>query len=208
MTHLSARAVAPAGLDRAALVCLVASMLLGVAGQVALKASAHELLAQPADGIRPLHIVAIILTSPRILAALALYLSGTLFWLLALARTDLSVLYPYTALNFVLILAPSVWLLHETIGRARLAGVLLIALGVGVHALAGRRDAARAAARPGERRPEALPLPPLAAAPAGPAAPAPALASAPVAVAVATPALAPAAGRDDARGHDGSGGET
>ncbi len=152
MSRLSARALAPAGLDRVALLCLVASMILGVGGQVALKAASRELLEVGGGAAQPLRLVAAIVTSPRIVGALALYLSGTFFWLLALSRSDLGVLYPYTALNFVLILVPSAWLLHEAIGPARLAGVLLIALGVGVHSLAGKRQtAAGAAARGGPR---------------------------------------------------------
>jgi multidrug transporter EmrE-like cation transporter len=134
------RRLAPAGLDRPALVYLVLSMVLGVGGQVLMKIGAADLRGVAGGATAPLRLVAAIAGSPRLLAGLALYGSGTVCWLFALSRVELGLIYPYTALNFVLVLLPSALLLHERIGPARLGGVLVIALGVGLHALSARRD--------------------------------------------------------------------
>lgn len=126
------------GLDRPAAVYLVLSMLLGVSGQTLLKVAASALRQRAAGE----SLVAAALASPSLWSGLALYGSGTFCWLLALSRAPLGRLYPYTALNFVLILLPSAWLLHERIGAARLAGVLLIVAGIALHAGAERGGAA------------------------------------------------------------------
>jgi len=143
------RRLAPVGLDRPAVAYLILSMVLGVGGQVLLKLAAADLRAVEGGLASPLRLVGTIVTSPGLMGGLALYASGTFFWLLALSRVDLGLLYPYTALNFVLVLAPAALVLRERIGPARLAGVLLIALGVGLHALSARRGAAPE--RPGGR---------------------------------------------------------
>jgi multidrug transporter EmrE-like cation transporter len=148
------RRLAPVGLDRPAVAYLLLSMALGVGGQVLLKLSANDLRAVGGGLASPLHLIGAILVNPGLLGGLALYASGTFFWLLALSRVDLGLLYPYTALNFVLVLAPAALVLHERIGATRLLGVLLIAMGVGLHALSARRGAGGAAAdRPGGRAP-------------------------------------------------------
>lgn len=139
------RRLAPVGLDRPAVAYLLLSMALGVGGQVLLKLAAADLRAVEGGLASPLRLVAAILVSPGLMGGLALYASGTFFWLLALSRVDLGLLYPYTALNFVLVLAPAALVLQERIGPARLSGVLLIALGVGLHALSARRGAGGAA---------------------------------------------------------------
>lgn len=122
------------GLDRPAAAYLVLSMLLGVSGQTLLKVAASALRRTAAGE----SLVAAGLASPALWAGLVLYGSGTFCWLLALSRAPLGRLYPYTALNFVLILLPSAWLLHERIGATRLVGVLLIVAGIALHAVAER----------------------------------------------------------------------
>ncbi|MHB8078200.1 MAG: EamA family transporter [Candidatus Krumholzibacteriia bacterium] len=141
-----ARRLAPVGLDRPAVAYLILSMVLGVGGQVLLKLAAADLRAVSGGLASPLRLVGAILVNPGLLGGLALYGSGTFFWLLALSRVDLGLLYPYTALNFVLVLAPAALVLQERIGPVRLIGVLLIALGVGLHALSARRGAGGPAA--------------------------------------------------------------
>lgn len=129
------------GLDRPAVAYLALSMLLGVGGQTLLKVAASALRRTAAGE----SLVAAGLASPALWAGMILYGSGTFCWLLALSRAPLGRLYPYTALNFVLILLPSAWLLHERIGATRLAGVLLIVAGIALHAVAergGKREAA------------------------------------------------------------------
>jgi uncharacterized membrane protein len=55
-----------------------------------------------------------------------------------MTRFELSYAYPFTSLNFVLVLAMSVWLLDEQLNLYKVAGVALIVLGT-VVAAAGSR---------------------------------------------------------------------
>lgn len=68
--------------------------------------------------------------SPGIVAGLALYGVGTVLWLNALARTELSQAYPFVALGFVLTAALGFLIFHESFGLPRLAGTLLVIAGV------------------------------------------------------------------------------
>ncbi len=68
--------------------------------------------------------------NPWVAGGLALYVASTVLWLLALARAELSFAYPFMGLTLVLTLLLSAWLLGEAVGPLRLAGTLLIALGL------------------------------------------------------------------------------
>lgn len=70
------------------------------------------------------------LTSPLVLAGLALYAFGALVWLLVLARADLSFAYPFVGLGFVMTLALGKFALGEQVSIARLTGTLLVVAGV------------------------------------------------------------------------------
>jgi drug/metabolite transporter (DMT)-like permease len=61
---------------------------------------------------------------------LLLYVTGTVFWLSALSRVDLSYAYPFASLSYVIMLAASWLLFHENITVVRLLGTLIVALGV------------------------------------------------------------------------------
>ena len=61
-----------------------------------------------------------------LLAGLVAYALGTLLWIYALSKVRLTVVYPFTALTFVLVYLFGVLILHEpTTGKA-LAGVALV----------------------------------------------------------------------------------
>jgi multidrug transporter EmrE-like cation transporter len=70
------------------------------------------------------------LTSPLVLAGLALYAFGALVWLLVLARAELSFAYPFVGLGFVMTLALGKFALGEDVSLARVAGTLLVVAGV------------------------------------------------------------------------------
>jgi multidrug transporter EmrE-like cation transporter len=70
------------------------------------------------------------LTSPLVVAGLALYAFGALVWLLVLARADLSFAYPFVGLGFVMTLALGKFALGEQVSLARLMGTLLVVAGV------------------------------------------------------------------------------
>lgn len=55
---------------------------------------------------------------------------GLVAWLMALARTDLSIAYPIGSLQYLLTLAAARIFLGEKIDRMKVAGTLLISLGI------------------------------------------------------------------------------
>ena len=71
-----------------------------------------------------------IATNFYIIAGLSLYVVGTFFWLVLLSRLDLSFLYPFGALQYLLIFVISYFLLGEQIKLARIIVVLVILAGI------------------------------------------------------------------------------
>jgi multidrug transporter EmrE-like cation transporter len=69
-------------------------------------------------------------TNPYVVAGLAIYLGGTVFWLTALSRVDLSYAYPFASLSYVVMLIASWALFKENITPLRLVGTLVACAGV------------------------------------------------------------------------------
>ncbi len=65
-----------------------------------------------------------------IILGLIFYGIGSVFWIIALSKADLSFVYPFTALTFVLICLLSVFILKETLTWNRIVGTGIILLGV------------------------------------------------------------------------------
>ena len=61
---------------------------------------------------------------------LTCYLLGTLLWIFALSRASLTVVYPFTALTFVLVYLAGVLLLGEATTSRQLGGVSLVLAGL------------------------------------------------------------------------------
>lgn len=113
----------PAALDFA-LVGL--GMALNVGAQVALKFAAGGQalsVAEPALLLRTL-------LSPLAILAMALYAASVVNWIVVLSRMDLGLAYPLMALSYILTFALGIWCFHEPWSWTRLAGVLVIILGI------------------------------------------------------------------------------
>jgi drug/metabolite transporter (DMT)-like permease len=67
-----------------------------------------------------------------IILGLVFYGVGSVFWIIALSKADLSFVYPFTALTFVLVCVLSVFILKENLTWNRIAGTAIILLGVTV----------------------------------------------------------------------------
>jgi len=68
--------------------------------------------------------------NPWILLGLGLYGAGTLLWIRALAGTPLTVVYPFSALTFVLVNLLAVTVLGEQLSAKALAGAGLVLAGL------------------------------------------------------------------------------
>ncbi len=113
-----------------AIVYILISALAGAVGQVLLKNGMGSMgsltltLGQLGD------ILWRMATNPYVIIGLIIYSGGTVFWLAALSRVDLSYAYPFASLGYVLMLAASWFLLGENITPLRLLGTVIVCAGV------------------------------------------------------------------------------
>jgi drug/metabolite transporter (DMT)-like permease len=72
-----------------------------------------------------------VIFSPLTLVGLALYVVGTLIWILVLSRVPLSVAFPMLSMSYFLVVTLSATVLHERVNwRLAIAGLVLISGGV------------------------------------------------------------------------------
>jgi multidrug transporter EmrE-like cation transporter len=108
---------------------ILLSVVSGVAGQTVIKLGVSQPgAADAADGF--LSLLVMITRSPLVLLGLLLYGAGALAWISVLSRLDLSLAYPFLALNFVLVTLSSRFLLGETVPLMRWMGILVICVGI------------------------------------------------------------------------------
>ena len=69
-------------------------------------------------------------TNPHVFIGLVIYLAGTIFWLAALSRVDLSYAYPFASLSYVVMLVASWMMFDEKITLGRFLGTVVIGIGV------------------------------------------------------------------------------
>jgi uncharacterized membrane protein len=74
--------------------------------------------------------------NPFVFSGLALYIISTIVWLIALSKTTLSFVFPFTALIFVLVMLSARIVFLEPIPTLRYFGILLICLGFLLSSLA------------------------------------------------------------------------
>lgn len=111
-----------------ALALIGLSVAAGVAGQTALKLGVNHALGGSAVGLAGT--LGLIVAEPLVLLGLACYALAALTWIAALTRLDLSVAYPFLALNFVLVALSSWLILGESIPPLRWLGILVICAGI------------------------------------------------------------------------------
>jgi drug/metabolite transporter (DMT)-like permease len=70
------------------------------------------------------------LFQPAVIGGLAIYGIGTLLWISAVARRNISFLYPLTALNYVIVSVGGKLWFGENISSARWTGIAIVVLGV------------------------------------------------------------------------------
>ena len=68
--------------------------------------------------------------NPAIAIGLLCYGLGTVLWIFALSKAPLTVVYPFTALTFVLVYAAGMIFFGEAISARSLSGIVLILVGL------------------------------------------------------------------------------
>ena len=113
-----------------ALIYILVAVLASAVGQLVLKKGMGGMGVLTLDAGHLGGILTRIMTNPYVLLGLAIYACGTLFWLVALSRVDLSYAYPFVSLSYVVMLVASWLLLNEQISLLRIAGSAVVILGV------------------------------------------------------------------------------
>jgi drug/metabolite transporter (DMT)-like permease len=108
---------------------VAATVLLTVYGQLVVKWQVAEAARQGASADRAAFLLGLI-ANPWVVSALAAAFGAALCWMLAMVKLDLSHAYPFVSLSFVLVLFLSAALFGEPLGFAKIAGIVLIVIGV------------------------------------------------------------------------------
>lgn len=107
------------------------SVALSAGAQIVLKLGMSSPAVQTAlNGGTRVEAITSIATSWGVVLGLAMYGFGALLWLFVLARIDVSKAYPFVGLGFLMTMAMGYFLLAEPVTAMRLAGTVLVAVGV------------------------------------------------------------------------------
>jgi drug/metabolite transporter (DMT)-like permease len=109
---------------------ILVSVVAGAAGQVLLKKGMGSMGPLTLSVSELGNILWRIGTNPYVVIGLAIYVGGTVFWLTALSRVDLSYAYPFASLSYIVMLIASWQLFNEDITVLRLLGTLIVCVGV------------------------------------------------------------------------------
>lgn len=106
---------------------ILIGVTLAALGQVSWKSGMNEL-----GEISSYNLVTLldIISNPYIFFGLVMYGLGTVFWLVALSKKDLSFVYPFVSLTYILVLVMSSLVLKENIGTNKIVGTLAITIGL------------------------------------------------------------------------------
>ena len=106
------------------------AIVLATAGQLLLKAGTNAVGAFAFTLENALPVGLRLALEPRIVAGIGCYVASLVLWIMALSRTDVSIVYPLVSIGFVLNAVFAWWLLGESVTPMRLAGIGIIIAGV------------------------------------------------------------------------------
>jgi multidrug transporter EmrE-like cation transporter len=112
------------------LALVLIGVMLNAAAQLLLKAGSRAIAGVGFSVANAWTLAERIALNPPILAGVALYAVSVVFWILALSRVDVSIAYPMLSIGYI-VSALAGWLLFsEAVGPARVAGIVIIIVGV------------------------------------------------------------------------------
>jgi multidrug transporter EmrE-like cation transporter len=108
---------------------IILSVTLSAIGQVCFKIGLNS-LNHAGTSLGPVKNIALALLTPGVMAGLGFYVVGTLLWLSALGRMELSQAYPFVSLGFALTTFGGWWLFSDQMSIQRVAGIAVIMVGI------------------------------------------------------------------------------
>jgi uncharacterized membrane protein len=95
------------------------------------KKGANQLENEPTNSIKNYILFAIkVLKIPAIWGGLLIVCFGMGIWFVVLAQADLSLAFPLDSIQYIIILAASVFFLGEKLNRDRIIGTLFVVVGI------------------------------------------------------------------------------
>jgi uncharacterized membrane protein len=110
-----------------AITIIVISVIFAALGQVSWKLGMNQ--AEHLTSFSASSLSAVLVNS-FVLLGFVMYGLSTIFWLTALSKKDLSFVYPFMSLTYILVLALSVLILKESIGLNKIIGTMAIIIGL------------------------------------------------------------------------------
>lgn len=109
---------------------IITGVLLNAAAQMLLKASVSEMgsISLDLDGAWP--VARQLMGEPWLWLGLFCYGISVVVWILALSRVDVSIAYPMLSIGYVVNAFAAWWLLSESLGPGKIAGIGIIVVGV------------------------------------------------------------------------------
>lgn len=109
---------------------ILTGVALNAAAQLLLKAGTRQIgeFAFSAANILPIGWK--LATEPHILGGLACYVVSVVAWIMVLSRVEVSVAYPMVSFGYIVTALAAWWLFGEALSAERIAGILVIILGV------------------------------------------------------------------------------
>lgn len=111
-------------------VYILLTILLTVYGQIAIKWQVLKAGALPEPLPEKISFLMHLMLNPWIISALLAALLASVFWMAAMTKLQLSHAYPFMGLTFVLVLLASGFFFQEPVTMLKVAGVVLIVLGL------------------------------------------------------------------------------
>ncbi len=108
---------------------LLATIVFTVYGQIILKWRIQKFAPLPTDTVEKFTYLLSLFLDPIIFSGIFAAFLASLAWMAAITKFELSHAYPFMALNFVIVLLLSGWLLSEEMTLLKVVGTVLILLG-------------------------------------------------------------------------------
>jgi drug/metabolite transporter (DMT)-like permease len=105
-------------------------VILTTLGEFCLKHAINQLSLDAADSVSLIQHAFTILGNPGVLAGLFCILCGGFLWVLAMSKFELSFLYPFLSINYIIIILGSHFFLKEEVSLYRYVSIVLITIGL------------------------------------------------------------------------------
>lgn len=109
---------------------IFSTILFTVYSQLIMRWRVTEAGALPADLTGKVQYIAALLLNPWVISGItATFLAGV-SWMLAMTKFEISYAYPFVSLNYILVLTAGFLLFQESLSPTKLAGSVLVILGI------------------------------------------------------------------------------